>query len=92
MAVKLLREIAVMKVLNHEFVLHLFDYFEDLEHMFLILEYAPNGDLYDYLIKKGALDGAESFRIFRQIIEGLDHCHKHLIWFLLISFYFLCYF
>jgi len=53
MAVKILREIAVMKILDHEFVLHLYDYYEDLEHMFLVLEYAPNGDLYDYLIKKG---------------------------------------
>ena len=33
MAVKILREIAVMKVLDHDNVLHLYDFYEDLEHM-----------------------------------------------------------
>lgn len=79
MAKKLLREIAVMKLVDHENVLHLYDYYEDLDHMFLVLEYAPNGDLYDYFLKKGVLNEKETLRVFRQIIEGIDFCHKHLI-------------
>ena len=35
MSVKLLREIAVMKVMDHTNVLHLYDYYEDLEHMYV---------------------------------------------------------
>lgn len=36
MSVKILKEIAVMKVMDHPNVLHLYDYYEDLEHMFVI--------------------------------------------------------
>ena len=46
---------------------------------FLVLEYAPNGDLYDYLSKNGILSNEEALRIFQQLIEGLDYCHKRLI-------------
>lgn len=51
------------------------------ENRFLVLEYAPNGDLYEFLLKKGILNSEEAFVVFNQIIEGIDHCHKHLIWY-----------
>ena len=48
---------------------------------FLILEYAPCGELFEYLIQKGALDINEARRIFKQIVEGVGYCHRHLIWY-----------
>ena len=39
MATKLLREIAVMKITNHPNVLHLFDFYEDLDHMYVLLSW-----------------------------------------------------
>jgi serine/threonine protein kinase len=47
---------------------------------FLVLEYAPGGELFDYLVSKGALDTGMALKIFQQIIEGLDHCHQHFVW------------
>ena len=47
---------------------------------FLILEHAPNGELFDYLVQKGALDANEALRLFQQIVEGLAYCHSYYIW------------
>ena len=47
---------------------------------YLVLEYAPNGELFDYLVRKGALDTHIALRLFQQIIEGVDYAHKHFVW------------
>jgi len=76
---KLEREIAVMKLLQHTHVLTLYDVYETSKYLFLVLEYAPGGELFDYLVKKGRLEEHEALFIFQQIISGIDYCHQHLI-------------
>eukprot|EP01094_Clydonella_sp_ATCC50884_P022405 TRINITY_DN5128_c3_g2_i2.p1 TRINITY_DN5128_c3_g2~~TRINITY_DN5128_c3_g2_i2.p1 ORF type:complete len:571 (-),score=177.27 TRINITY_DN5128_c3_g2_i2:107-1819(-) len=76
---KLEREIAVMKLLDHPHVLQLYDVLETDTHLFLILEHAPNGELFDYLMQKGALDMRDARSVFRQIASGIAYCHHHQI-------------
>mmetsp|Transcript_21187 Transcript_21187/g.36379 ORF Transcript_21187/g.36379 Transcript_21187/m.36379 type:complete len:717 (+) Transcript_21187:149-2299(+) len=76
---KVEREIAVMKLIDHPNVLRLFDVFETISHLFLVLEHIEGGELFDYLVKKGRLDPQEAHRFFRQILSGLHYCHKQLI-------------
>lgn len=79
MAQKLDREIAVMKVISHPHVLTMFDVYQTEEFLFLVLEYAPNGELFDYLVQRGPLDSLLALKVFQQILEGVDYCHKHSI-------------
>lgn len=44
--------------------------------MYIILEYVPGGELFDYLVSKGALDTNEASFYFQQIISGLDYIHS----------------
>lgn len=76
---KVEREIAVMKVLQHDHVLSLYDVYETSKYLFLVLEYVQGGELFDYLVKRGRLDSSEARIFFRQIIEGIHYCHSHLI-------------
>eukprot|EP00741_Cyanophora_paradoxa_P001769 tig00000073_g1715.t2 len=76
---KIEREIAVMKLIDHPHVLRLYDVFETVSHLFLVLEHVEGGELFDYLVKKGRLDPLEAHRFFRQIIGGLQYCHRQLI-------------
>mmetsp|Transcript_8275 Transcript_8275/g.34751 ORF Transcript_8275/g.34751 Transcript_8275/m.34751 type:complete len:582 (-) Transcript_8275:80-1825(-) len=79
MSQKLDREIAVMKVISHPHVLTMFDVYQTEDFLFLVLEYAPNGELFDYLVQRGPLDSMLALKVFQQILEGVDYCHKHLI-------------
>lgn len=40
------------------------------------MEYAPHGDLLNYLKKKNILTEGEARPVFRQIVEGLKYCHS----------------
>ncbi|KAL5006823.1 hypothetical protein ScPMuIL_015629 [Solemya velum] len=76
---KVEREIAIMKLIEHPHVLGLFDVYENKKYLYLILEHVSGGELFDYLVKKGRLTPKEARRFFRQIISALDFCHSHNI-------------
>ncbi|XP_041365231.1 serine/threonine-protein kinase BRSK2-like [Gigantopelta aegis] len=76
---KVEREIAIMKLIEHPHVLGLYDVYENKKYLYLILEHVSGGELFDYLVKKGRLTPKEARRFFRQIISALDFCHSHNI-------------
>lgn len=43
------------------------------------MEYAPRGDLYNLIERKGRLPESEARRFFQQIIAGIEYCHKHRV-------------
>ncbi|KAK9449225.1 uncharacterized protein V1518DRAFT_286282 [Limtongia smithiae] len=70
------REVIIMKLIEHPNVMALYDVWENRGELYLILEYIEGGELFDYLVKKGRLDESEAVHYFRQIILGIDYCHK----------------
>lgn len=76
---KVEREIAIMKLINHPHVLGLYDVYENNTHLYLVLEHVSGGELFDYLVRKGRLSEREARRFFRQIISAVDFCHKHKV-------------
>uniref|UniRef100_A0A0K0G4V0 non-specific serine/threonine protein kinase n=1 Tax=Strongyloides venezuelensis TaxID=75913 RepID=A0A0K0G4V0_STRVS len=76
---KVEREIAIMKLIEHPHVLHLYDVYENKKYLYLLLEHVSGGELFDYLVKKGRLMAKEARKFFRQIISALDFCHAYNI-------------
>jgi BR serine/threonine kinase len=74
---KVRREIALMKIVNHPNILRLIDVFESPNHLFIVLEYAEHGELFDYLVARGSLAEAEALDFLRQITFGLEYLHSH---------------
>jgi serine/threonine protein kinase len=77
--IKIQREISVMKLMFHPHVIKIFDVLEDSKYLFLILEYASKGELFNYLIEKRRIQNKEALRFFQQLISGIEYCHKHQI-------------
>lgn len=42
-------------------------------------EYAPNGELFDYIVSKGRPTTEEAQRLFQQIVTAVEYCHFHNI-------------
>ncbi|KAM6957434.1 serine/threonine-protein kinase BRSK1 [Aplochiton taeniatus] len=76
---KVEREIAILKLIEHPHVLKLHDVYENNKYLYLVLEHVSGGELFDYLVKKGRLTPKEARKFFRQIISALDFCHGHSI-------------
>ena len=69
------REIIIMKLLNHPNVLRLYDVWETNSNLYMVLEYAEKGELFNLLVERGPLPENEAIRFFRQIIIGISYCH-----------------
>lgn len=76
---KINTEIALMKLIDHPHIIKLVELCESSRHLFVITEYAPNGELFNYLCNKKVIPIEESMNLFRQIIYGIDYLHNHSI-------------
>ena len=70
------REVVIMKLIEHENIINLYDVWENRGELYLVLEYVEGGELFDYVSTYGSLPEEEAVRLFRQIIGGLSYCHR----------------
>jgi serine/threonine protein kinase len=42
----------------------------------LVMEYAPGGELFHYINKKGKLEEPEARRLFSQLVDAVEHIHS----------------
>jgi BR serine/threonine kinase len=73
---KVQREISLMQLVDHPHLLKLVDVLESPRHFYMVLEYAQNGELFEYLVSRGRLDESQAMRFFRQIVYGLEYLHS----------------
>jgi len=73
---QLRREIEIQSHLHHRNILQLFGYFYDDHRVYLILEYAPRGELYRKLKDAQHFDEQTSSVYISQIIDALTVCHS----------------
>jgi serine/threonine protein kinase len=69
-------EINAMKDLRHQHICQLMQVIETDEKIFMILEYCPGGELFDYIVAKDRLSESEARFFFRQIISALAYIHS----------------
>jgi maternal embryonic leucine zipper kinase len=69
-------EIDAMKDLRHQHICQLMQVIETDEKIFMILEYCPGGELFDYIVAKDRLSESEARFFFRQIIAALAYIHS----------------
>jgi len=75
---QLRREIEIQSHLRHPNILRLFGYFYDETRIYLILEFAPRGEMYKSLTKqpKNRFDEPRSSKYICQMADALRYCHS----------------
>jgi len=70
-------EIEVLKVGQHPNVIQMIDVFESLTSIYLVLEYMPGGDLYDYLKDRNfQISEERAMALFFDIAKGVQYLHS----------------
>nr|XP_049707086.1 uncharacterized protein LOC110377828 isoform X1 [Helicoverpa armigera]XP_049707087.1 uncharacterized protein LOC110377828 isoform X2 [Helicoverpa armigera]XP_049707088.1 uncharacterized protein LOC110377828 isoform X3 [Helicoverpa armigera]XP_049707089.1 uncharacterized protein LOC110377828 isoform X4 [Helicoverpa armigera]XP_049707090.1 uncharacterized protein LOC110377828 isoform X5 [Helicoverpa armigera]XP_049707091.1 uncharacterized protein LOC110377828 isoform X6 [Helicoverpa armigera] len=74
---KTFREIAIMKKLRHPHIVRLYQVMESSHTIYLVTEYAPNGEIFDHLVSRGRMTEPEAARAFAQMVAAVGYCHAH---------------
>uniref|UniRef100_A0A8C5I9K3 Maternal embryonic leucine zipper kinase n=1 Tax=Gouania willdenowi TaxID=441366 RepID=A0A8C5I9K3_GOUWI len=69
-------EIEAMKNLSHQHICRLYQVIETSTQIFMVLEYCPGGELFDYIIAKDRLSEEETRVFFRQIVSAMSYVHS----------------
>ncbi|XP_072880087.1 maternal embryonic leucine zipper kinase isoform X2 [Hemitrygon akajei] len=69
-------EIEAMKNLSHQHICRLYHVIETAHKIFIIMEYCPGGELFDYIIAKDRLSEEEARIFFRQIVSAVAYVHS----------------
>jgi len=70
------REVNFMRMLDHPNILKMYDTLEDTKKLYLVLEIANGGDLFDKIIATGGFSEEVARMYFKQVIDGVHHCHN----------------
>ena len=73
------REIKILKEIDHVNIIQIYEILETNYAIYMIMEYAEGGELFDYIVKKGKLDEKEGAFFYFQLIEGIEFLHSKKI-------------
>uniref|UniRef100_A0A1I8FZR6 non-specific serine/threonine protein kinase n=1 Tax=Macrostomum lignano TaxID=282301 RepID=A0A1I8FZR6_9PLAT len=68
-------EIEALKLIEHQHICQLYQVIETNERYYIVMEYCPGGELFDYIVEKDRLDEREARALFRQILSAVGHLH-----------------
>lgn len=69
-------EIRINQQMHHPGIVQLFDLLKDENNYYVIMEFCPNGELFQYIVDRNHLSEDEAKRLVRQILETLQYIHN----------------
>lgn len=70
-------EIRINQQLHHPGIVEIVDLLKDENNYYVIMEYCPNGELFQHIVSQGKLTEEDAANFMRQILEALAYCHSH---------------
>ena len=73
---KFLKEIQVLKELEHPNIIKIFEYYVDTKYHYIITELLSGGELYDAILKFQKFNEVKAAYIMQQILSALNYLHS----------------
>ena len=70
------REMALLKQMSHPFIAEFFESIENESYHFLVMEYAENGNMLEFINTKGQLTEPQARHYFSQLVSVLEYLHN----------------
>ena len=67
------REIEILRNIYHPNVCQMYETYTTIHNYYLIMEYVPGGDLFDYISEKSFLPENQACYFFRQLISAMEY-------------------
>ncbi|KAF8821295.1 calcium-dependent protein kinase CDPK3 [Cardiosporidium cionae] len=75
----LLREVELLKQLDHPNIMKLYEFFEDSGYFYLVGEVYTGGELFDEIINRKRFNEIDAARLVRQVLSGITYMHRNKI-------------
>lgn len=72
----IVREIQILRKLNHPNIIKLYEVYENDLYIHIVLEYLNGGELYQQLQSKGIYSESDAVLVFKSVLEALEYCHS----------------
>ena len=76
---QMINEVALLSGLSHQFIVHLDRVMQDMQCLYLLMEFVPGGDFFRYLQVRGTISEAEAQFYVANVALGLEHMHNENI-------------
>ncbi|KAJ3206836.1 hypothetical protein HDU67_007904 [Dinochytrium kinnereticum] len=76
---RLQREIRFLKLLYHPHIVKVYDVIETDDFIYIVMEYAAGGELFDYIVANKRVKENEAREFFRMVLSAVDYCHKNAV-------------
>lgn len=72
-----IKEISILKNLDHPNIVKLYETYQDKENIYLVMELCSGGELFDRIISQGSFDEMYAANLMRQVLSTICYCHDH---------------
>lgn len=76
---KILNEIEVLRNLDHPNIVKIYEYFEDENFIYIVMELITGGELFDKIVAVHHFNEKKASEYFFQILNGVNYLHKNHI-------------
>lgn len=76
---KVYREVDIMKQLDHPHIIKLYQVMETKNMIYIVSEYASQGEIFDYIARHGRMTESGARRKFWQILSAVEYCHNRRV-------------
>ena len=73
------REIHILKLIRNPHVIQLYEIIETHRQLYLIMEFASGGELFDHIVESQRLKEHEAIKFLRQIVSGVEVIHRNFV-------------
>lgn len=73
---QLKKEISIMKMVRHRYVVGMKEVLASKTKIFIVLELVTGGELFDKIVSVGKLPEDSAKYYFAQLVEGVEYCHS----------------
>jgi serine/threonine protein kinase len=69
------KEISIMKIVRHKYVVGMKEVLASRTKIFIVLELVTGGELFDKIVSEGRFSEQMARFYFKQLVEGVEYCH-----------------
>ena len=73
---KISREIEILRRLSHRHITQLYQVMETSAFIYIVTEYAANGEIFDFLVNNGRMSEPAAAVKFSQILSAVNYIHS----------------